>query len=234
MIEPPDEEVRDSIKSMYRSGSWKNLLSACESRIPQFLFWLDLSRYVAEALANLGMKAVSAEVAGLTALYVKRLPGIERLTFADGTPFADADTKRWLAEEDSVPAPDESEGLVKQVEDDTGKARAMAQAGNLPAAIASLRDALTRSASARERFLRQVHLCRFLVENGQARVSGPFFRELLGLIDSHRLGEWEPSLAVEAYEVMLAGATGQGFEDLVPDVFRRLSLLDPVKAMEYA
>ncbi len=236
MIESPDEEVRDSLKSMYRSGSWKNLLTACESRVTQFLFWLDLSRYAAEALENLGMKAASAEVAGLTVLYVKRLPGIERLTFADGTPFADPDTKRWLAAADSAPGQGEgdSEGLVKQVEDDTGKARVIAQAGNLPAAVASLRDALTRSPSVRERFLRQVHLCRFLSENDQARVSGSHFRELVTLMDAYRLGEWEPALAAEACEVILAGARGQGLEDLVPDVFRRLSLIDPVKAMEYA
>jgi len=234
MIESPDEEVRDSIKSMHRSGSWKNLLSACESRVAQFLFWLDLSRYAAEALENLGMKAASAEVTGLTVLYVKRLPGVERLTFSDGTPFADPDTKRWLAEADSAPAQGDSEGLVKQVEDDTGKARAMAQAGNLPAAVASLRDALTRSPSVRERFLRQVHLCRFLSENDQTRVSGSHFRELVTLMDAYRLGEWEPALAAEACEVILAGARGQGLEDLVPDVFRRLSLIDPVKAMEYA
>lgn len=234
MIEPPDEEVRDSITSMHRSGSWKNLLSACESRIPQFLFWLDLNRYVAEALMNLGMKAVADEVTGLTALYVKRLPGIERLTFADGTPFADVRTRQWLAEMDSGPAQPQTEDLVKQVQDDTGKARAIVQAGNLTAAIASLRDLLVRSPSVRERFLRQVHLCRFLVENDQARISGPYFRELVGLMDTYGVGEWEPALAAEACEVILAGARGQGFEDLLPDVFRRLSLLDPVKAMEYA
>jgi hypothetical protein len=53
-------------------------------------------------------------------------------------------------------------------------------------------------------------------------------------MDAYRLGEWEPALAAEACEVILSGARGQGLEDLVPDVFRRLSLIDPVKAMEYA
>jgi type VI secretion system protein VasJ len=233
MIESPDEEVRDSLKNMYRSGSWKELLSACESRIPQFLFWLDLSRYVAEALGKMGMKTAAAEVTGHTVLYVKRLPGIEGLTFSDGTPFADTETRRWLADADAGPVQAAAEGLVKQVEDEMGKARAMVEAGNLAAAIGSLRDALMRSPSVRERFVRQIHLCRFLKENNQAKVSSSNFRDLIGLIDAYRLGEWEPSLAVEAYEAILSVSDGEGFEGLFPEVFRRLSLLDPVKAMEY-
>ncbi len=118
---------------MYRSGSWKNLLTACESRVTQFLFWLDLSRYAAEALENLGMKAASAEVAGLTVLYVKRLPGIERLTLPTAH-LCRSRHERWLAAADSAPGQGEgdSEGLVKQVEDDTGKARVIAQAGTCP------------------------------------------------------------------------------------------------------
>lgn len=239
MIESPDEEIRDSLKSMYHSGSWKTLLAACESRIPQYLFWLDLSRYVAEALERTGQVAIAKEVANQTVLYVKRLPGIERLTFSDGTPFADPQTKKWLADamaEGGSASDASGDDLARQVENDTGKAQAMADAGNLSAAIAQLRDALARAPSVRERFLRQTRLCRFLLQNNQQRVSCSYFSELLGIIDAYRLGDWEPSLAAEAYEVILAGiSSGDGADghELGPDVFRRLSILDPVKAMEY-
>jgi len=239
MIESPDEEIRESLKSMYHSGSWKSLLAACESRIPQHLFWLDLSRYVAEALEQMGQKVVSAEVTGHTVLYVKRLPGIERLTFSDGTPFADPETRKWLtgAAPDSASPSDSAGGLMGQVEDEVFKAQAMADGGNLAAAIGQLSQALNRAISVRERFVRQVRICRFLLQNKQQRVSASYFRELLGLIDAYRLGEWEPALAIEAYEVILAGVGSMDTADekeLARDAFGRLSLLDPAKAMDYA
>lgn len=239
MIESPDEEIRESLKSMHHTGSWKSLLSACESRIPQYLFWLDLSRYVAEALEQMGQKVVAAEVTGHTVLYVKRLPGIERLTFADGTPFADPETRKWLtgAAGDGASPSGAAGGLMNQVEDEALKAQAMADGGNLAAAIGQLSQALNRATSVRERFLRQVRMCRFLLQNNQQRVSASYFHELLGLIDAYRLGEWEPALAIEAYEVILAGvgSTDRADEkELGRDAFGRLSLLDPAKAMDYA
>ena len=91
--------------------------------------------------------------------------------------------------------------------------------------------------SVRERFIRQVRLCRFLRENNQNKLSWPYFREIVGIIDTYRLNDWEPALAAEAYDIILAGlsaADGNGeFKDLGQDIFRRLSLLDPVRAMEY-
>lgn len=239
MIESPDEEIRDSLRSMYQSGSWKNLLAACESRIGQYLFWLDLSRFVAEALEQTGQTNVAAEVTGETALYVKRLPGIERLTFSDGTPFADPATRRWLSDAAGgagSPTQGTSDSALAQAEQDMDKTRALAAGGNLPGAIAQLRDGLRGASSVRERFLRQVRLCRFLLENNQGRVSGAYFHELLRLIDTYRLAEWEPSLATEAYEVILTGIASMkesGENEMRSDVFRRLSVLDPVRALDY-
>ena len=53
----------------------------------------------AKALEGLGadyaaaLHAVRAEVR----LFTSRLSGVEQLAFSDGTPFADAETKAWLA-----------------------------------------------------------------------------------------------------------------------------------------
>ncbi len=243
MIEPPDEEIRDLFKSMSQSGNWKNLLTACESRIPQYLFWLDLSRYICDALDQLGYKTVAQEIAGLTKLYSERLPGIEKLSFADGTPFADQATRQWLSDigrstPDGPSSPQGGDAVIARIENDIAAARSLANSGNIAAAIGQLRDGLTRAPSVRERFIRQVRFCRFLRENKQNKLSWSYFREIVGFIDTYRLNDWEPALAAEAYDVILAGiasADGNGeFKDLGQDIFRRLSLLDPVKAMEYA
>ncbi|MEN6615088.1 MAG: type VI secretion system protein TssA [Syntrophorhabdus sp.] len=244
MIEAPDEDIRDLFKSMRQAGNWKNLLTACESRIPQYLFWLDLSRYISEALDQLGYKAVAQEVAGLTNLYVERLAGIEKLAFVDGTPFADQMTRQWLSDirktsSDGSSSPQGGAGaIIARIENDMAAAKSLADSGNIATAIGQIRDAFARAPSVRERFIRQIRFCRFLCENNQNKLSWPYFRELVGIIDAYRLGDWEPALAAEAYDIMLAsigGGDNNGeLRDFGQDIFRRLSLLDPVKAMEYA
>lgn len=243
MLEAPDDEIRNLLTMMRESGNWKNLLTACESRISQYLFWLDLSRYVAEALEQLGQKSQAKEVAGMTAFYVNRLPGIEKLTFADGTPFADQITRKWLSDAAKDSAGDGSgsagDAVAARIESDMAAAKALASEGNIAGAAGQLRDAMTRSSSIRERFMRQVQFCRFLIENNQNKLSGSFLRELVALIDTYKIDEWEPALAAEAYDIILAAIASPGmitddFKDLERDVFGRLSLVDPVKAMLYA
>jgi type VI secretion system protein VasJ len=243
MIEPPDEDIRELLKNMRQAADWKDLLAACESRIPQYLFWLDLSRYICEALEQLGPKTTAKEMEGLTSLYAERLPGIEKLTFADGTPFADQATRQWLSDirGGQSAGPSSSQGgdaVLASIETDMASAKSLADSGNIAGAIGGICDALTRAPSVRERFIRQVRFCRFLSENNQNKLSRPYFREIVAIIDAYRLSDWEPTLAAEAYDIILAGLasadqTGE-FGDLGQDVFRRLSLLDPVKAMEYA
>lgn len=241
MIEPPEEEIRDLLKNMRQAANWKDLLGACESRIPQYLFWLDLSRYICEALGQLGNKAIAREIEGLTSVYVERLSGIEKLTFADGTPLADQATRQWLGDIRKDQGESSSQGgdtIVARIEADMASAKSLADSGNIAGAVGQLRDALTRAPSVRERFIRQVRFCRFLRENNQNKLAWPYFREIVAIIDTYHLNDWEPALAAEAYDIILAGlasADGNGeFKDLGHDIFRRLSLLDPVKAMEYA
>ncbi len=242
MIEPPDEDIRDLFKTMHQSGNWKDLLAACESRVPQYLFWLDLSRYTFEALDQLGHKAVAKEIAGLTNLYVERLPGIEKLAFVDGTAFADQATRQWLTEisgsRSGGPSSQGSDTVTARIESDMAAAKLLADSGNIAAAIGQLCDVLARAPSVRERFMRQVRFCRFLRETSQNKLSWPYFQEIVEIIDAYRLSDWEPALAAEAYDIILAGiasADGNGeLKDLERDIFRRLSLVDPVKAMEYA
>ena len=242
MIEAPDEDIRELFKTMRQAGNWKNLLTACEARIPQYLFWLDLSRYISEALKELGFAPIAKERAGVTGLYVDRLPGLEKLTFVDGTPFADEITRQWLQDirksgSESASPSQGGDALIARIDTDVQAAKSLAASGNVAGAIGQLRDAITRTPSTRERFIRQVRLCRFLREIDQNRLSWPYFHELVGMIDTYRLNDWEPELAAEAYDIILAGvasADGNGeFKDLKGDVFRRLSLIDPVKAMEY-
>ena len=95
-IEPPMKEYISVLEQLYQQDSFSELLESAEGRVGQYLFWLDLSRYTAEALENLGHDPARQAVADHTARFVRRFRGIEKLTFSDGTPFADFATAQWL------------------------------------------------------------------------------------------------------------------------------------------
>ncbi len=147
MIESPMRD-QGSLKSMYHQAL-KTLLAACESRIPR-LFWLDLTAMLRSPGTT--DRETSQDFATNGSL-CKTTSGMKGY-FSDGTPFADLQTKKWLADAmaQGTPPPRSETTLRARLENDTGKAQAMADAGNLSTAIAQLRGrpgegAVVRSAS---------------------------------------------------------------------------------------
>ncbi|MDD4356963.1 MAG: type VI secretion system protein TssA, partial [Smithellaceae bacterium] len=97
-IPAPDKQIVKMLFDLHNSGDAEALLKAAEGRLPQFIFWMDLNRFVAESLARLGANYTKAcrAVCQETAFLIYQLPGLEDLSFADGTPFAPLETKNWL------------------------------------------------------------------------------------------------------------------------------------------
>ncbi len=243
LLPPPDEQIVTVLENLYQSRNWRDLLEAAESRIRQFLFWIDLSRYVAEALEQLGHGENGRIVAEETYRYVQRLSGVERLTFENGMPFANEDTRNWLhllekklsaQKNDKSPG---AEGDIRQaVEKQIDAAYAANRENRLPEALAAFTLKLTHASSARERFIWQLGLCRLLLQIKQPRLAAPHLKDMLQIVDTYRLEAWEPDLAVEALATIISGLraqAGPGDEALQEAVLNRITTLDPVKAMEF-
>lgn len=242
LIPAPDGQIISALEHLYQSRSWRDLLDAAESRVRQFLFWLDLSRYVTEALEQLGRQDGSEAVAAETSQYVKRLMGIERLAFDNGTPFANEETRTWInglnkqksSGGDAAPG---SETDIRQVVEKQVEEAAKASRDNrLPAALGAFTDKLNHAPSARVRFFWQFGLCRLLLQVKQPRLAVPHLKEILQTLEMYRLEQWEPDLAVEVLSTVLTGLrlqAGQGDESLQETVLNRIMTLDPVRAMEF-
>ncbi|HRR40279.1 MAG TPA: type VI secretion system protein TssA [Syntrophales bacterium] len=240
-IPPPDGEVVVALRNLHRSGSWKELLQSAESRVPEFLFWIDLSRYSAEALEKIGRKDLSEAVSMETSSYVGRLPGVERLAFSDGTPFADENTREWLKDiggqaqvRQDIPVGYDTDELNEEIAKDAALALELLNANKLPEALNTLREKLNRASSARERFIREVGFCRLLAQTKQAGISDPYLQELLEHIDVYKLEQWEPSLAVEALATVLSSfhlRKGEKAEGSAKSIFDRIAAIDPARAL---
>lgn len=98
LLPAPDQNLLKRLADLRKGNDAEALLQFAEEQIFQHIFWLDLNRVSFEALSALGEKFAKAaeSLSRETAAFVQRLGGIENLTFADGQPLADAETRRWL------------------------------------------------------------------------------------------------------------------------------------------
>jgi len=97
-IPPPPQALYDRMAMLVRDQAWALLVDEAESALFAHRFWLDLHRYVALALPQLGDSYTRAhqEVVRETVVVVRRMPTLFLMHFSDGTPFADEKTRRWL------------------------------------------------------------------------------------------------------------------------------------------
>ena len=241
MLPPPDDSIISALKMLYDSQNWSGLVEAAESYVPQFLFWLDLSRYTFEALTGLNQTRAAEAVARETLWYVNKLPGIEKLTFSDGTPFADELTKEWLREikkggsTEDVPAG----GGDKRTEKITNALKEIQEKmknNKLTEALLDFKTHIGESSCVCERFLWYIEVCKFLLKIKKMNVLMPYVDEILALIEKYKLEEWDPDMCVRALEVALKSIRSMGKDgnkEVEDKILRKLSFLNPAVAIEF-
>ena len=240
MIPPPEEQVISSLRSLYQSGNWRELMLTAEGLVRQYLFWFDLSRYVAESLDQLRYSAIGETVARETAGFVKRLPGIEKMAFSDGAPFADDETKEWLKAAAQMGGGGGSfssagSGIEQIVENEIAEAQKLIMDNKMNAALNAFIVKVNQASSVRERFLWKIGLCKLLSRVKKPQLVVPYIQEILSILDEYKIERWEPVLAVEGLALALSGLRLQGEkkdDELIEKVLNRISALDPARAIE--
>lgn len=245
-IPPPAGQIRNILIDLNQKAEWENLLNAAEARLSRFIYWLDLNRFVAQALSNLGeqYQAAHESVCQETAFLVYRLPGLERLSFSDGMPFADEETKHWLkkiafkGEGMQGPALTPEILLTSQdgdfMEKEIKKARDLVKKKKLSEGIAILQKHLQNSFSKRDQLLWRLALSQLLINSRQMQIAVPHLEQILNDIDEFRLEEWDPKLALKVLETVWTGFDAQtdaDFRKKATDTLSRISKIDPLEAL---
>ena len=205
LIAPPPMAEMQSFQTVCDAGNPQGVAGFCEGRIATYPFWLDLDRQSAMAYGAMGPAAAtmrSAVIDEVLAL-VKRLPGIEKLTFSDGTPFADEATKAWIAtcqaERLGGGATDKFSEAKKQANENVGS-------GDSDAAIAGLQDFLSNTRSGRDQFRARVALAELALGLKKDLDVQPLIDPLLDECERLNLMYWEPELALLAWNLKLRAA----------------------------
>lgn len=241
LLSPPSVQLRNQLAELRRGGDSKTLLEAVEGQLGQFIFWLDLNRLAAEALAGLGSVQTAVDaVVEETSFLLQRLPGLDKLAFADGFPFADADTRQWLkrtmlgVEKGAVAHPIRTADLKLEL-DDARRPGELDAAGTLIGewelmeGIDRFQARLKDSSSERERLRWRLALSRELMDAEQTKYALPQLEQVITDIANYRLEVYEPALALEGLKLAWRGFRSQAeshFKEKAMDVLQQIGRID--------
>lgn len=157
-------------------------------------YWLEGHRLSAEAADALGHPRCAQAIREETARFVARLPGIEALSFNDGTPFVDGVTGAWL---DNAPV-----GGAGAMRDGNGEpwqagleeAREILAEQGLQGALGVLDAGLARARSPREHAYWRLASAELLGEAGLGALAQQHYQTLHHGLADIDLAHWEPAL----------------------------------------
>ena len=246
-IPPPAPQVRQALLDFRDSGNWNALIMSAEQRLSQFIFWFDLNRFSANALASLGNGYQNAceAVCQETAFFLYRFPTLAELSFSDGCPFADPETRQWLNEiaigansvaeagaamSEPADAADETDHMASTL----AKARGLAKKKKLPQAVRLFQTELKNCDSQQEALMWRSALCRILIWSKRTDMALPHLELILKDIETYRLVNWDPQLALDGLKLVWTGYTKHTDKEVKRNaqaVLSQIAKLDPVEAL---
>jgi type VI secretion system protein VasJ len=244
-IPPPlqHDTVRSNLNGLKEKGNWEALVRTGEELFQGALLWLDLNRHVAEGLVGLGDKYQAAHdaVCQETGYLVYRLGGVETLTFVDGTPFGDTETQQWLkgirfgaGTAMAEPVVTAGAETADRVGETIAKAVALVKKKKVGEAVTILQQELRTSFSRRDQLLWRLGLAQILLDAKRLQLALPHLESVLEDIDSYKLEEWDPSLALKGLKLVWLGFSTRSDEigkGQATAVLNRIVRLDPAEAL---
>lgn len=231
LLPAPDKGVLAQGQQKLQAGDALGAAVIAEELFLTAPFCLDAQKTVYEALSCLGGQFSDAadRVAEESARFFTRLPGLDKLSFIDGTPFAAPETITWLQ---ATVSGGTKETAPPATGDDPfasvfASARELAARRKLGEALGLLDAARTDSPSANLR-LRTCQL-RLLREGGKKEAAQALAEALLLEVSERDLDNWDPPLALEALTAIhnALSLEGSSNEQQLRDVCRRIARLSP-------
>lgn len=246
-IPAPPAHIMEGARQLLEQGAWDALAEWVESQFPEYPFWLDLQRWGVLALSKRGLayEGMGHAVRGEVRVLMARLPDLSNCRFADGTPFADEETRQWIEKEicpRSGQAALAGEDVAAKKRADT-RIHAMQRfrQGEMKEAMAFFQEQIMGAGSGRDRFLARLELARFCFDAGHPKIA---LGQLAGLqreMDRFSLDAWEPALSLEVLQTSqhvlkrLLRDQEPGSPDWAhqaEEVYERICRLDPVSALK--
>ncbi len=230
----PPTELREALQLQITTGNYLNAAMTAENLFLSNIWWLDIQYLQATALEHCGpdYASVLSAVTGQLRIFLNRLPGIQELTFIDGTPFAAYSTREWLATlQNSKVAHHKGSPAQKCI----AQARKLFLDGQHKSAMDVLEQELNRSNRNMDKLELRLEQCRLLIQGRQWLGATALADQLLGYYKKLHLGQWSMNLGMDVLNV--ARRAWQGFDNdmsrkRIEEIQRQMVLLRPSSAFE--
>ncbi|MDR3176371.1 MAG: type VI secretion system protein TssA [Desulfovibrio sp.] len=231
LLTAPDMDALAQTRRKLSTGNALEAAFEAEDFFATAPFCLDAQEIAHSALASLGPQFVDAasRVAEESVRFLSRLPGLDKLSFVDGTPFASPETIVRLREAASGASRGSSPHTVggEPFETALASARDLMAQNRLSDALAALDAAKTESPAANLRL--RAHQLRLLQEGGRDEAARALAEALLQEVSARDLDNWDPQLALEALIAVqhTLFPDKSRYEQELRDVRRRIARLSP-------
>ena len=240
----PDAVRLEALRNLLNSGKLVEAALGAEDIFASSLFCLDAQALIDEALEKLGTEFASARevVREETRRFVRRLEGVETLSFMDGTPFASEKTRAWLqtlsqrtssggqaSGNGAVPSFGAAAGSDDAVSGVMAEAERLFNDNLVVEALATLDRAQGTSLAVNMVF--RVEQLRLLCRAGESAVAVALARDLLEESDRRELETWDRARAVEVLTAVHDAFVLARDEEGAKAVHGRLSRLCPSAAV---
>src|SRR5262249_3041449 len=175
------EALRQTFVRMQANAKWAALLDESESCLERFRLWLDPHHLSAESLAALGPTYTAARQAliGELAAFLRRVPSVIDLAFADGSALASPETRSWIdAEVLPRPMVTAAPALPAADDSDVDEARVLASQGKLIEAVALLQKRASSASTAAGAFRTRLELARLLLDGNRHALARALYATL--------------------------------------------------------
>jgi type VI secretion system protein VasJ len=211
------------------AGNFNQALSYSEEQLRLYIFFLDLQKASFDALKSLGFDDSSKVLLMEAVLFTTRFPLLLTLTFNDGTPLANEETKGWL--KSATMGQSQVAGAVS-VEEKI----ATAVSGDPAQRLSKLSQAENRPKDGRSLFVSRLAEIKLWQRLGQKTKAVGLADHLITLLKRYDLEYWEPDLGIlalkTAYDVY--HSSGPAFADQAKNIAVQLALLSPEEALTLA
>ncbi|WP_368936610.1 type VI secretion system protein TssA [Proteus penneri] len=250
-LSPPRTDARAQLKRLYLQQSWGELAEQADKLFAEGVnhFWLDVQWYLYQALSKspAPWNAWSDIIKNDLKQFLTRLPDLEKLSWEDGTPFADEVTLSWIKQQVMEENFDVMQGLSTNVPNQSEdqsilalETEAILQADNegIDVALKWLQHRPDISTS-RQKWLLNLIMARIAEQFARHDLALNLLRELDKKALSMSLTQWEPNyiFEVKARQLHLFRAKIQRntsdksrIEQQMELLLSELTAIDPVRS----
>jgi type VI secretion system protein VasJ len=200
---PPADKLK-KVKDLFESGDFLEAINLGEKSAEKMPYWFEGNRYIAMSLDALGAeysKAKSALEFEITK-FTSRLPKILDLQYANGTAFADDQTKAWLASLSSESTDGAANsGPQDNIQETFVLAKKLALSGKLSEGFSLLNTCAANTK--RDRFKIKMACAELACINGQEKVGIPMLERLVEETRTLTAAEWESDFVAKALALLV-------------------------------